>query len=159
MLPPVDFCAPEGRTVAYDGRMRDFLLFLLFLAVIFFVVGEWRGWHLGVPAQTPVMVYKSTSTARATRRTINRDQMPVGVSGRVRNGEVTLRVIYRDTGSFQTNTAGREPEEVFEETFRMGQVIGLNEVFDEGRGEYQIVLEFRDATGVFGVDLPTSSEL
>ena len=139
--------------------MRDFLLFLLFLAVIFFVVGEWRGWHLGVPAQTPVMVYKSTSTARATRRTINTDAMPVDVSGRVRNGEVTLRVIYQDTGSFQTNRGADDPEEIFEETYRAGQVIGLNEVFDEGRGEYQIVLEFRGATGVFGVDLPTSAEL
>lgn len=139
--------------------MRDFLLFLLFLAVIFFAVGEWRGWHVGVPGQTPVMVYKSTSTARATRRTINTDTMPVGVSGTVRNGEVLVRVVYQDTGSFQTNTPGRNPEDVYEEAFRAGQSIRLNEQFDEGRGQYQVVLEFRDATGIFHVDLPTSSEL
>lgn len=139
--------------------MRDFLLFLLFLAAIFFVVGEWRGWHLGIPSQTPVMVYKSTSATRATRRTINTDHMPVRVSGRVRAGELTVRVIYTDMGSFQNSTAGRAPDEIFEETYRAGQMVTLNEVFDEGRGQYQIVMEFRDATGVFGVDLPTSSQL
>lgn len=139
--------------------MRDFLIFLLFLAVIFFVVGEWRGWHVGVPSQSPVMVYKSTSIARATRRTINTDMMPVEISGRVRNGSVTVRVVYTDTGSFQTNTAGRPPKDIFEETYRTGQAIRINEIFDRGRGEYQVVLEFTGATGIFNVDLPTSTEL
>lgn len=139
--------------------MRDFLLFILFLVAIFFVVGEWRGWNVGVPAQTPVLAYKTTSTARATRRTINTDQMPVEVSGRVRNGEVSLRVVYTDTGSFQTNVGGRDPETVFEETYRVGQVIRIDETFDEGRGNYQVVLDFRNATGIFHVTLPRSSEL
>lgn len=139
--------------------MRDFLIFILFLAVVFFGVGEWRGWNVGVPAQTPVMAYKTTSMTRAQRRTINTDSMPVEVSGRVRNGEVTVRVIYRDTGSFQTNTAGGDPDTVFEETYQVGQSIRLAETFEEGRGNYQVVLDFRNATGIFHVTLPRSSEL
>lgn len=139
--------------------MRDLLVFILFVLVVFFVVGEWRGWHVGVPAQTPVMVYKSTSTANATRRTINTDQMPVEVSGRVRNGEVRVEVIYTDTGSFQTNTAGSEAESIFEETYRAGQVIRIDEVFEEGRGQYRVIMEFQNVTGIFNVTLPRSTEL
>lgn len=134
-------------------------MFLLFLAVIFFVVGEWRGWNLGVPAQTPVLTYKTTSVTRATRRTINTDAMPVQIEGRVRNGTVTVRVRYTDTGSFQTNRGAGETEEIFEQTYNTGQAIALNEVFEEGRGEYQVVMEFDNATGIFNVDLPRSSEL
>lgn len=139
--------------------MRDFLLFILFLAVIFFVVGEWRGWHLGVTGQTPIMVYKSTSTASATRRTINTEQMSFTASGRVRNGAVTVRVVYRDIGSFQTMRSPGPPREVFEETYRTGQAIGIDETFERGFGEYQVVIEFDEATGIFNVDLPTSAEL
>lgn len=139
--------------------MRDLIGFLVFGLIVFFVVGETVGWTLGVPGQTPVFVYKRDGGVVAERRTVQRTSMPVSVEGRVRDGEVVVRVIYEDTGSFQTNQAGRPPVLVFEETYRRGQRIAVNDVFDEGRGEYRIELSFRDASGTFRVGVPNGSEL
>ncbi len=48
---------------------------------------------------------------------------------------------------------------VFERTFQQGQRIALNELVDEGRGNYRTELLFENATGVFNLKLPNSSEL
>lgn len=141
------------------SAMRDFLGFLVFGLIVFFVVGETVGWNVGIAGQTPVLVYKRDGSALASRRTVMSDAMPVTVEGRVRDGDVVLRVVYEDTGSFQTNQAGEPPELVFEETYRRGQRIAVDEVFEEGRGVYRVELTFRAATGVFRVGLPDGSEL
>ena len=139
--------------------MRDFLIFLAVVAAIFFGVGEWRGWYLGVPSQTPMFVYQKDYVAEASRRTINRDELPVKLVGRVRQGRVTVAVVYEDVGSFQAGRAAGGSEVVFEETYREGQLIALNESFEEGRGIYRVRLDFDDATGVFRLELPKAAEL
>lgn len=141
------------------ATMRDFLGFLVFGLIVFFVVGETVGWNVGIAGQTPVLVYKRDGSALASRRTVMSSGVPVTVEGRVRDGDVVLRVVYEDTGSFQTNRAGEPPELVFEETYRRGQRIAVDEVFEEGRGIYRVELTFRAATGVFRVGLPDGSEL
>jgi hypothetical protein len=139
--------------------MRDLLGFALFGLIVFFVVGETIGWNVGFAGQTPVFVYKRDGGVAAERRTLTRDDMPVEVSGRVRNGEVEVRVVYQDTGSFQTNRAADPPETLFEETFRDGQRIALDRTFAEGGGEYVVELRFRNATGVYRIGVPGGTDL
>ncbi len=139
--------------------MRDFVVFVVLLTVVFFGVGEWRGWYLGVPAQTPIFVYKKDHAAQTTRRTINRDDLPLTLSGKVSRGEVDVEVIFEQPESFQTGATARPPRTLFEQTYRQGQRIAITEDLDAGRGIYRVVLTFHDATGLFRLGLPTSSEL
>ena len=139
--------------------MRDFLIFLVVLAIVFFAVGEWRGWYLGVPSSTPVFVYKKDYTSETSRRTINVDALPIRVSGRVSQGIVRVEIIYERPSSFQQGTRGEAAEQIFEEVYRQGQSIAINEVFDAGGGIYTIVLHFEEATGLFRLRLPPSSQL
>jgi len=145
--------------VEYAHGMREFLGFVLFAAIVFFAVGETVGWNVGVAGSTPVFVYKRDGGASTARRTIQRDAMPIEVEGRVRDGQVRVQIVYQDTGSFQTNRSAEPPELVFEETYQRGQRIAIDEVFDEGRGEYTIDLTFSGATGLFRVVVPDNSQL
>lgn len=139
--------------------MRDLIGFVVFGLIVFFVVGETVGWNVGLAGQTPVFVYKRDGAAVAERRTRSRSDMPVEVSGRVRNGEVEVRVIYQDTGSFQTNQVGEPPVQIFNEAYREGQRIALDRTFERGQGEYRLELIFRNGTGVFRIDLPGNTDL
>jgi hypothetical protein len=139
--------------------MRDLIGFVVFGLIVFFVVGETVGWNVGFAGQTPVFVYKRDGEAVAERRTRNRSDMPVAIDGRVRNGEVEVRIVYQDTGSFQTNEGAEPPVQIFDETYREGQRIALDRTFDQGRGEYRVELIFRNGTGVFRIDLPGNTEL
>lgn len=139
--------------------MRDLLIFLAFVAAVFFVVGETIGWQLGVAGQTPVFVYKQDGEARAERRTIQGDGIPVNVSGQVRDGAVTVRVIYEDRGSFQARREGRPPDTLYERTFTRGERIEIDDFVEEGSGEYAVELTFEGATGLFRVPMPNASEL
>lgn len=139
--------------------MRDFLIFVVIVTIAFFAIGETVGWQLGVPGQTPVYVYKQDGMASATRRTIRRNSMPIEVDGRVRDGSVTVRVVYQDVGSFQTNRQAGAPEVLFEETFEEGRAVSLNQMFEEGAGEYRVELHFSGATGLFRMPMPNSAEL
>lgn len=143
----------------YDACMREFLGFVIFLVIVFFVVGETVGWNVGVPGSTPVGVYKRTGQVAAERQTVRRDDMPIEISGRVRNGEVDVIVIYQDTGSFQSNRPPEPAETIYEQTFRRGERIALDELFDEGRGDYRVTLRFRDATGIFTIRYPQNVDL
>jgi hypothetical protein len=139
--------------------MRDLLGFLLVLAAVFFVVGELRGWYLGVPTQTPILLYKMDHVAETSRRTVMRDDMPVSFSGLVRRGAVTVAVTYERPASFQTSAQGRPQQTVFERTYRAGEQIALNEVFALGGGVYRVKVTYQDATGLFRLDMPGGSDL
>lgn len=139
--------------------MREKLLTLLLLGALFLGVGEWRGWFLGVPSQTPVFVYKKDYVASAARRTINRDDLPFSVSGDVQRGDVTVVVYFERPYSFQTNQAAQPERKVFERTFSEGQRLDLAETIRQGRGIYRVELAFEDATGLFRMTMPTSAEL
>jgi|SRR5690625_4330722 len=139
--------------------MRRLLVFLLVVAGILLVIGEIRGLFLGFPGQTPVLAYKVDHTARAVRRTISRDSMPVRLTGDLRHGSLRVSVVYERPESFQTGAAGLPPETVFEKSFRNGERVNLNETISEGRGNYTVQLEFSEGTGLFTLRLPPTSEL
>jgi hypothetical protein len=139
--------------------MRELFGFLVFLTIVFFVVGETVGWNVGVAGNTPVGLYKRSGTITAERATVRADEMIIGVSGRVRAGEVDVEIVYQDTGSFQANRAAEPAETIFERTYRRGERIAIDELFDEGRGDYRVTLRFRDVTGLFTVRFPPNVEL
>lgn len=138
----------------YHVSMREFLGFLVFLAIVFFVVGETVGWNVGVAGSTPVGVYKRSGVVNGQAQTVRADAMQIEVSGRVRTGEVEVLVSYQDTGSFQTSRPAAPEDALFEETFQRGQRIAIDQLFEEGRGTYGVRLTFRDATGIFNVRFP-----
>ena len=85
--------------------MRGFITFLIILAIVFFAVGETRGWYLGYPTQTPILVYKKDHTAETSRRTLSRTDMPVRFTGEVQRGSVHLEVRYQRPSRSQTSSA------------------------------------------------------
>ena len=46
-----------------------------------------------------------------------------------------------------------------DEAPNQGQMIAINEVFDAGRGVYSVMIHFDDATGLFRIKVPKSSDL
>ena len=151
--------APVLPMRGYNRNVRDFLGFLVILAVIFFVVGEINGWYLGVAAQTPIVVYKKDFTADTSRRTVMREDMPVAFNGQVRRGTVTVRVYYERSESFQTGQQGQARTTLFERTYRVGERIFLDETFTAGGGVYTVSVVYDDATGVFRMTLPGGPDL
>ena len=139
--------------------MRQFIVFLVVLAVAFFAIGEWRGVYLGILGQTPVVAYKTDHTARSVRRTINRDSLPVTLTGQVRNGSLRVSVDFERPVSFQTGAASLPNQTVFERTYRSGERVALNELVQAGTGVYTVRLDFEQGTGVFTLRLPTGAEL
>ncbi len=139
--------------------MRDLIIFVLILVGIFFAIGEWRGWYLGIPNQTPIFVYKNDHHARTPVRTVTRSDMPIEVSGEVRRGTVRVQVLFESPASFQTGAAAQPQRTVFDQTFSRGQRIALNQVFAEGRGIYTIAMTYNDASGTFRINYPISSQL
>ena len=139
--------------------MRGLLGFLIFLVIIFFVIGEWQGWYLGVAGQVPMLLYKKDTITLATRRTLSTDSLPFTLSGKVRNGTVKIEGYYQQSGSFQTGAKAGNERAIFEAEFSKGQEINLNETLDNGRGNYTIRLIFQNATGVFNLKLPSGSQL
>lgn len=139
--------------------MGRLLRFLIVVAIIFFGIGEWQGWYVGVAGQTPLLVYKKDYVAQASRRTVMRNEMPVNITGNVQNGSVTVKIHYERPASIQTSAAALPERVVFERTWNKGQRIALNELVDQGRGNYRTEITFENATGMFNLKLPTSSEL
>ncbi|HLU82364.1 MAG TPA: hypothetical protein VKZ43_03095 [Trueperaceae bacterium] len=139
--------------------MRDFLGFLLILAVIFLVVGEINGWYIGIASQTPIVVYKKDAAVDTSRRTVTREDMPVRFTGQVRRGTVTVTVSYERSDSFQTGRQGQSRTVLYERAFRVGERIAIDERFTSGPGVYSVGVNYADATGVFRLTLPGGTDL
>jgi hypothetical protein len=139
--------------------MRGFLILVVMLAAIFFGIGEWKGWMVGVPGQIPLMVYKSEATASAMRRTVNRQDLPFSIKGTVKSGTVKVEAYYGIPDSFQSGKKGKPEKIIFEEVFSQGQSIDLSETLKNGQGEYRLRIIFDNATGIFNVKLPKGTEL
>ena len=141
--------------------MRTLLGWLVVLAVVFFGVGEFAGgWYLGVPPQTPVLVYKKTTAKTVSRRVQLGDAFPFRVSGVLRSGTLTVQGIYERPASFQNQSAASSPAQVyFTRTFAAGRPIRIDETLQRGVGVYTVRLLFRSATGRLGVAVPNNSEL
>ncbi|CAN5861552.1 hypothetical protein BH24DEI2_BH24DEI2_16860 [soil metagenome] len=141
--------------------MRSLLQFAVFLAVVFFVVGEFLGgWYLGVPPQTPVYLYKKTTTTTLTRRTLLSKEFPFGVEGRLSRGTLTIEGIFERPASFQDPTQKAAASRVyFTETFKEGEPINVHEVLKQGGGVYTLRFTYEDASGTVRIDVPPNSEL
>lgn len=139
--------------------MRGLLTFIVILAIVFFAVGETRGWYLGVPSQTPIFVYKKDHVAQTQRRTVSRSDMPVSFSGEVQRGSVRLEVRYQRPSSFQTGAAGSAEQVVFEQTWNKGQRIAFDRLFENGGGIYTVYVTYTDATGLFRLGMPNGVDL
>ncbi len=139
--------------------MRGFLTFLVLLVIVFFAVGETQGWYLGLPSHTPVFVYKRTATGQATRRTFNTDAIPVRLTGAVRHGNVEVKVIFQTPESIQSSTPAGPQDTIFDRTYQTGERIAIDQAFKAGQGDYTIVLQFNDATGLFRLRVPNENQL
>ncbi len=139
--------------------MRDLVIFLLLIVAVFIGIGEWRGWYLGVPGTTPVIVYKMDHRAVTEVRTVTRSDMPIRMEGRVRQGTVTVAVTYERPVSFQTGGAAVPERVLLEQTYATGQRIALNQTFDAGRGIYRVRVTYADVSGTFRFSFPRPSEL
>ncbi len=139
--------------------MRGLITFLVILAIIFFAVGETRGWYLGYATQTPILVYKKDHTARTMRQTVTRTDMPIGFSGEVRRGSVHLQIRYQRPSSFQTGAAAGAEQVVFEQTYTQGQRIAFDRLLELGNGIYTVIVTYTDATGIFNLSMPNGVDL
>ena len=139
--------------------MRQLLVFLVIVGVALFAIGEWRGLYLGILGQTPVVAYKTDHTAQSTRRTLNATSLPVNLTGELRDGTLTVTVLFERPGSFQTGAAATASQTVYERTYRRGERVALNELIQEGTGVYTVRLDFEQATGWFRLRLPTGAQL
>ena len=139
--------------------MRGLITFLIIVAVVFFAVGEARGWYLGYATQPPILVYKKDHVADTSRRTLSRTDMPVRFTGEVRRGSVHLEVRYQRPSSFQTSSGAGAEQVVFEQTWTRGQRIAFDRLFELGGGVYTVYVTYTDATGLFRLNMPDGIEL
>jgi hypothetical protein len=139
--------------------MRDIVIFLLLVVAVFIGIGEWRGWYLGVPGTTPVVVYKMDHQAVTSVRTVTRSDMPIRMEGAVRRGTAAVAVTYERPVSFQTGGDAVPERVLYEQTFAAGQRITLNETFAAGQGIYRVRVTYSGVSGTFRFTLPRPSEL
>jgi hypothetical protein len=125
---------------------------------VFIGVGEWRGWYLGVPGSTPVVVYKMDHRAVSTPHGhADRHADRHGGSGASGHGHGAGHP--RAPRASRPGPSALPERVVFEQVYRAGQRIVLNQTFDEGGGVYRLRVTYADASGTFTFRLPPSSQL
>jgi hypothetical protein len=129
--------------------MRALLQFLGFCFIVFFVVGEFQGWYVGMATQTPMLVYKVDKAVEVTRDVLYEDQFDFDLRGKVNDGIVRVEAFFEIPPSFQAGTAGKAPKKVFDKEFDTGQDIQLNEIIKSGKGRYTVRILYEGATGIF----------
>ena len=138
--------------------MRDLVIFIILLVVIFFGVGEWRGWYLGNPPQTPMFVYKKDYTFEKEWDFLRMNHFPFNYEGKVRRGSVTVEVYYERKRSTQNPNDPVVPKRlIYQENFGQGQTINITEDFTQGLGQYSAVIAFSDASGTFNMEIPSAN--
>jgi hypothetical protein len=141
--------------------MRDSIKFLAFLIILFFGVGEFAGgWHVGMPPQSPVWLYKKSSSNIITRRTVNSPSFPFTITGELQQGAVMVEAWYERPTSFQNPGQTSLPLRIYyTETFAAEMPIRLEHVMNQGQGIYTLRLTYQDATGSLRVRVPPASQL
>jgi hypothetical protein len=140
--------------------MSSLVKSLAFLTITFFGIGEFAGgWHVGMPPNTPVWLYKKSSSNTITRRTINSQSFPITITGNLQQGSVTVEGWFERPQSFQTQAQALPPRLYFTETFAAGSPIWVDRVMDQGQGIYTVRLTYQDATGSLRVRVPPASQL
>jgi hypothetical protein len=129
--------------------MRALLQFLGFCFIVFFIVGEFQGWYVGLPLQTPMLVYKVDKAVEVTRDVLYEDQLDFDLRGKVNDGVVRVEAFFEIPPSFQAGTAGKAPKKIFDEEFGTGQDIQLGKILKAGKGRYTVRILYDKATGIF----------
>jgi hypothetical protein len=139
----------SSKMTAYTGLMRALLQFLGFCFIVFFIVGEFRGWYVGMATQTPMLLYKGSQAVEVTRDVLYEDQFDFDLRGKINNGNVHVEAFFEIPPSFQAGTTGKAPKKVFDETYSIGQDIQLNEILKSGKGRYTVRIIYENVTGIF----------
>ena len=141
--------------------MRNLIVWPIVLALVFFGVGEFAGgWYLGVAPQTPVLIYKKTTSRTVSRSTATEASFPFKVDGSLSRGTLTVEGSYELPASFQNPGARPIAAQVFfTETFSAGTPIHVDQTLQNGVGDYTVRLIFTDATGRLRVEVPANNEL
>jgi hypothetical protein len=139
--------------------MRDLVIFIVLLVVIFFGVGEWRGWYFGNPPQTAMFLYKKDYVHEQEWEIRSIDNLPFEFKGKVGRGTVDVQVYYERRKSLQDNNAPIIPKrQIFQQEYRVGETIALDEVFRQGIGQYSVLITFSDASGTFNMEVPSAND-
>ncbi len=136
--------------------MRPLLQFLGFCFIVFFIVGEWQGWYVGVPPSSPMFLYKMDKEVNIRRDVRLEEDFNFNLSGRVRDGSVQVEAFFEVPVSFQQGTQGKKAKKVLDEVFSTGESIDLSKILKAGQGRYTIRIIYQDTTGVFRLN--TSGE-
>lgn len=139
--------------------MRGLIQFAVVVAVLFFGVGEWQGWYLGVPPHTPMILYKKDHVVTVSRRTMTAQSFDFGLEGRLRQGRLTVEAYYERPESFQTGRPGESARRVYQETFAAGQSVRVAQTLRQGQGIYRVRLTFEDSSGTLRLRLPEAGTL
>lgn len=142
--------------------MRGLFSTAIIAAIIFFGVGHFHdgSWNVGVMPQTPLFLYRTTSSRSTVRRlTGTAPGLEFTLGGQLRRGSARLVVSYERPESIQNQSQQAIPEEVvYELEIFEGQPLALAEYLDLGTGFYRFRFVFDDATGRISLDLPTTYE-
>ena len=142
--------------------MRGLFSTAIIAAIIFFGVGHFHdgSWNVGVMPQTPLFLYRTTSSRSTVRRlTGNAPGLQFDIGGQLSRGSARLEVTYERPDSIQNQRQEAIPEAVvYEAEFFAGQPIALAEYLELGTGFYRFRIFFDDATGRVSLDLPTTYE-
>jgi hypothetical protein len=151
--------APAPSSILSNVNLISLFKFIAVAAIIFFGVGEWQGWYVGLATQTPVLVYKKDYTHTHTRQTTHAESYEFTLSGRLRQGNLIVEASYERPPSVQTSRQGEPERRVFRQEFRAGEPIVLSENLRNGAGIYRIRLIFDDATGSLRLKVPGNALL
>jgi hypothetical protein len=153
---------PHLQQNAYTVAMRGLFSTAIIFAIIFFSVGHFHdpSWNVGVLPQTPLFLYRTTSSRSTVRRlTGTAPGLQFDIGGQLRRGSARLEVTFERPDSIQNTRQRAIPEEiVYEAEFFAGQPIAIAEYLDLGTGFYRFRIFFNDVTGRVSLDLPTSYE-
>ena len=133
--------------------MRDNIIGLVVLIGVFFGIGEWRGWNIGLAGHTPIFVYKKVAQTRVVRRVRVEKSLPFHLNGQVKNGDLTVKGYFKTAANFETNAREGKEKLLFKQQFLKGQNINLDKVLKAGKGVYVIELDFHETTGLFNLKI------
>ncbi len=138
--------------------MRDNIIGLIVLTGVFFGIGEWRGWNIGLAGQTPIFVYKKVAQSRVVRRVRVEDSLPFHLNGQIKNGDLTVKGFFKTAANFETSAREGKEKLLFKQNFVKGQKIDLEKVLRAGKGIYIIELDFHETTGLFNLKVKKAAK-
>lgn len=133
--------------------MRDNIIALLVFVGLFFGIGEWQGWNIGIAGHTPTLVYKKDAQVRVVRRVRVDNELPFRFKGTLRDGSLIVKGIFKTAANFETNAREGKDKLIFKEEYHKGDKINIEHTLQSGKGVYVIELDYKEATGFFNLDV------